>query len=563
MSNYFLGFNKINLLFLLVFLSQILVINSLAPIDYECDASAFYSTGEFIYNFIFSSSYEFKVGYRPPGFNFYTIISGLYLFDSFYPWIILNFILSIITFLFLNKLLNQFSKITLILGNILFIFSFIFLIHSKLFLEIHLITNLLFINIFTGYYYLKTKKIIYFYYSIILGLYLFFTRFDLVFILFFDFIFFSIILFRNSRLKFFLKHFISISFLCSLTLFMWLLAKHLFLFLTGESQYFNEKSEFLIGSFTSLNHQTGPQLLWRVNNELRQTLNTKSDKYVYNYLDKSNGIASEMLFITLSNALRDENVLDKIFKFKDKMYPLYSKYNHLSPNENFNRHYGDVKTNPDKIVNQIFSDNFESLYYPLQLQIILIEYIGRIKTDELLKKVSFEMIKSNKQIRNEIFNQFLDSFGISFRKENFLFFYHDKTINWFNIGPVNIGNCAMNTLSKNLYDEYNYEYNSKSRYNNTTSLKLYEILTKSRTLVFEISSFLMIILLILLRPKFFIWKDQLIYLLFCKYLFSVLIISIFANTLGQKYENYLMVILLSLTILLIEKLYNNLNILKK
>lgn len=555
----YFDFNKINYLFLFLFLIQIYLIYSFSPIDYECDASAFYSTGKFFYDFIFSSEYEFNVGYRPPGFNFFTIISGLYSFDSFYPWILFNYILSIVSFLILNNLLNKFSKLTLIIGNIFFLSSFVLIVHSKLFLEIHLITNLLLINVFICASYLKTYKIKYFYFSILIGLYLFFTRFDLIFVLFFDFIFFSIFLFKNSNIKYFLKHFISISLICSITLFLWLLAKHIFLTLTGEGIFFDEKSKFLLGSFTSLNHQTGPQLLWRVNNELRQTINSFSEKYTYNYLNISNGPSSEQLFITLSNAFKNKRVLDKIFEFKDRMYPLYSKFSHLSPNENFNKHYGGVEKNPNKIVNQIFSNQFESLYYPLQIQIILLEHLGRIQTDKLLKEVAIEMIKSNPEIQKEIFNQFLDSFGISFRKNNNFFFYHGDTINWFNIGPANIGNCAYNTLTINLYREYNYEYEDKSQYNNDFSSNIYKIVSNLRTKIFEITSFIMVVLLVLLRPNLNGWKNQLFYLIFFKYLFSVFIISIFANTMGQKYENYLMVLLIFLAILLFEKSINHIN----
>ena len=553
MINRHLGLNKINFFFFIVFIVQIIFFYILSPIDYECDASAFYSTGKFFYDFIFSSEYEFNIGYRPPGFNFYSILTGLYFFDSFYPWIIFNYILSILTFFLLNKILNDFSNFTLIIGNILYVFSCILLVHSKLFLEIHLITNLLFINIYFCFHYLKTKEIKYFYIVIFLGLYLFFTRFDLIFILFFDFIFLSIIFFKNSNYKIFFKHLSLISLLCFITLFIWLFAKHIFLVLTEENKYFKEKSEFLLGSFTSLNHQTGPQLLWRVNSELRQTINSNSEKYTNNYLDINNGSATEQLSTILFDALRDEKVLNKIFEFRDKMYPLHSKYSHLSPNENFDRHYKDVWVNPEKIIQQIFSKDFESLYYPLQLQIILIEYIGRIKTDKLLKNVAFEIIKSNREIQKEILFQFFDSFGISLRKSNLFFFYHGESINWYNIGPLNIGNCAFDTLSTKLFNEYNFEYNFRSQYKNETSRQFFQFVSKARTKVFEISSFLMIILLMILRPKIFSWKDQLIYLLFLKYLFSVFLISIFANSMGQKYENYLMVLLLMLTILLIEK----------
>jgi hypothetical protein len=157
-----INLNKINISFILLFIINIFFFYNFTPIDFECDAGSFFSTGKFFYDFIFSTNYEFQVSYRPPGFTIFNILSGIYIFDSFYPWIFLNYFFSFSTLIIFNLFFNKFNKITLIIGNIILLLSNILLIHSKLFLEMHLITNMIFLNIFSCYYFFKTNKLKFF-----------------------------------------------------------------------------------------------------------------------------------------------------------------------------------------------------------------------------------------------------------------------------------------------------------------------------------------------------------------------------------------------------------------
>ena len=546
-----LNLNKINISFILLFIINIFFFYNFTPIDFECDAGSFYSTGKFFYDFIFSSNYEFQVSYRPPGFTFFNILSGLYLFDSFYPWIFLNYFFSFSTLIIFNLFFNKFDKITLILGNVILLLSNILLIHSKLFLEMHLITNMIFLNVFSCYYFFKTNKIKFFYFSILLSIYLFFTRFDLIFILILDYFYLNYLLFKKNSTKKFLINFFIISSICSLTLFIWLFAKHIFLDLTNEDKFFKNKTEFIIGSYTSLNHQTGPQLLWRLNNDLRNSIKLKDpDNYIYNFLNLENGPYSKILFDTLVEALKNKDIKEKIKYFSDKMHPLDPIFYHLTNIENYERHYGKyIDNESNKIVEQMFSKQFESFYYPLQIQIILIEHIGRIKTDKLLKNVSYEIINNNPIIKIEIFHQFLESLSLSVRNNKNLFFNASNDLVWFNIKPINIGNCAYTSLTQNLYDQYENEFIKKSYTKNDLSKKLFLTVSYLKNLIFEITGFILIISIPYLL--FYFRSNKFLIFLYLKYFSTVFIISVFSPIVGHKYDNYLSVFMIMITCMII------------
>lgn len=546
-----LNLNKINILFILLFFINIFFFYNFTPIDFECDAGSFFSAGKFFYDFIFSPNYEFQISYRPPGFSIFNIFTGLYLFDSFYPWIFLNYFFSFFTLIMFNLFFNKFDKITLIFGNIILLLSNILLIHSKLFLEMHLITNMIFLNIFCCYYFFKTNKIKFFYISILLSIYLFFTRFDLIFILIFDYFYLNFLLYKkNSIRKFFINFFI-ISSICSLTLFIWLFAKHIFLDLTNEDKFFKDKSEFFIGSFTSLNHQTGAQLMWRLNNDLRNSIKLKDpDNYIYNFLSLENGPYSKILYDTLNEALKSKDLKEKIKYFSNKMHPLDPMFYHLSDSENYNRHYGKyIDKEPNKIVEQMFSNQFESFYYPLQIQIILIEHIGRIKTDKLLKNVSYEIINSNPVIKTEISHQFLESISLSLRDNKNLFFNASNDLVWFNIKPINIGNCAFLSLTQNLYSQYENEFIKKSHTKNDFSNKLFLIVSYLKNLIFEFTGFVLIISIPYLLINF--KNNKFTIFLYLKYFSTVFIISVFSPIVGHKYDNYLSVFMIMIVCLII------------
>ncbi len=559
----FISLNKTNLFFIFLFLIQVFFFYQLTPIDFECDAGALYATGKFLYDVITLNNFNLTVGYRPPGFNLYTIFTGLYLFDSFYPWIFVNIFFSLISFIIFNLFINNFNKFTQIFGNIILLSSNILLIHSKLFLEMHLLTNLLLLNIFFCYKFYSSNKLIFFYTTILIAVFMFYTRFDMIFVLFFDFIFCNFILLKKNSLKKFIKNFLIISSICFLSLFTWLSAKHLFLIHTNENKNFESQSQFILGSYTSLNHQTGAQLLWRINNDLRNTIKLNDpENYIFNFLNRDNGPYARELYTILNEAVLNPQVIKKIESFKNKMHPLSKESRHLSKLQNYNKHYGlYLYDDPKIIVDQIFSSKFESFYYPLQIQILLIEHIGRIKADKLLKNVSIEIINKNKNIRQEITLQFFESIGLGLKNEKSLFFNAANEIVWLNISPINIGDCSKSVMSDNLYKQYEKEYNNKSKTINSKSETFYKVIAYSKNFIFELTSFIIIVFspfaLILYKRNIFML------LTLTKYLSSVFIISIFSSIVGHKYDNYLSVFMIFISIFIFNELVNQIKKIKK
>ena len=427
----------------------------------------------------------------------------------------------------------------------------------------HLLTNLLLLNIFFCYQFYNSNKLVFFYSTILIAVFMFYTRFDMIFVLFFDFIFCNFILFKKNLLKKFINNFLIISSICFLSLFIWLSAKHIFLLYTNENKYFESQGKFILGSYTSLNHQTGAQLLWRINSELRNTIKLiDPDNYIFNFLNKDNGPYAEELYFILNEAVLNPKVIKKIENFNDKMHPLSEETKHFSKLENYNRHYGSyLHSDPKIIIDQIFSSKFESFYYPLQIQLLLIEHIGRIKADNLLKNVSLEIIKKNKIIRQEMSLQFFESIGLGLKNEKSLFFNAENQIVWLNISPLNIGGCSKLAMSKNLYNEYEKEYYNKSKTINLKSEKFYKVIAYSKNFIFELTSFIIIIFfpfaLILYKRNIFML------LTLTKYLSSVFIISIFSSIVGNKYDNYLSVFMIFISILIFNELVNQLKKFKK
>ena len=158
----------------------------------------------------------------------------------------------------------------------------------------------------------------------------------------------------------------------------------------------NNKISLFISSVTSLNHQTGGQLFWRINNDIRGVLNAKNNynTYVYNFLDTKNGPNSQKLYKQLELTFAKEKTWENISKLRESMHPLESG-DKRNKYQVFFDDYWRFKNNSKALVENIFSKNYESQYYPLQIPVLLATDIGPIETDRLLFKVNIEIIRKN------------------------------------------------------------------------------------------------------------------------------------------------------------------------
>jgi hypothetical protein len=279
----------INIFFISLFLYY-------SPFDIECDGSLFFKTGKFFYDFLFSENYSVVFNYRPPAFPLYLILTGTFFFDSLYPFVITNVLLTLISPLLIYFSLNYYGKLKALIFTLFFLFSTILYINLKSSLEIHLITFFIILNISSLINFYNKKKLIFLYLTIFSALLATFTRFDVIFVLFFNLLFLIYFLVKDKSL---FKHIAICYSFVGITFALWMVIKFLVLYL-----YFyvpssnlnlrdyakNNKVSLFISSVTSLNHQTGAQLFWRLNNDIRASLNAnKNNKYVYNFLDKNNG----------------------------------------------------------------------------------------------------------------------------------------------------------------------------------------------------------------------------------------------------------------------------------
>jgi hypothetical protein len=298
------------------------------------------------------------------------------------------------------------------------------------------------------------------------------------------------------------------------------------------NNYKNNKFNLFYSSITSLNHQTGSQLYWRINNDIRGSINIKNNNqpYIYNFLDANNGPESLKLFKQFEITLLKKETWEKIKFFKDKMHPL-SETDKRSRYKIFYEDYWRFKDDPKLLAKNIFNKDYESLYYPMQLPVLLMLDIGPIETDRLFQKAMIETVNKNSVIKKKFLS------GIFY-----LYLENVKSdYNWYNLeGSKNIGGCAFAGLSKSMYSEYSISYDKNSYLNNITSSKIKDIVSNLKNYIRNVTSILLVFFI------FFFTKSQnktLIVFLFLKFFFTVAIIAIFAGIVNSKYETYTSIIM--------------------
>ena len=545
-------FTSLNLFFISIFLYY-------SPLDIECDGALFFKSGKFFYDFLFSENYFIVLNYRPPAFPFYLIFTGTFFFDSLYPFVIANVLLTLISPLLIYFTINYYGKIKAFIFIIFFLFSTLLYINLKSSLELHLIIFFVILNITSLINFYNKKKIIFLYLIIFSALLATFTRFDVIFVLVLDLLFLIYFLIKDKSL--FKSVAICFS-IVGITFGLWMITKFLvlyFIFFANPSnsdlrQYAkNNKISLFISSVTSLNHQTGGQLLWRINSDVRGAINAKNNynPYVYNFLDIKNGPNSQKLYKQLEITFAKEKTWEHISQFREHMYPIKTHEGLRDKRNKYQVFFDDYwrfKNNSKALVENIFSKNYESQYYPLQIPVLLATDIGPIETDRLLFQVNKEIIMKNWEIKKEL----LQSIFYLYSKKSYLGAY-----DWYNYRDIkDAGGCATMALSKNMYDQYSISYDKNSVLNNQISLKILNIVQTIKNFYRIFSA----ILLSTLIFAFYYSKQKfLIFFLILNFLSLIILIGIFGGTANSKYENYITIFLFFILYLLSLPLLNYLS----
>ena len=529
----------INIFFISLFLYY-------SPFDIECDGALFFKTGKFFYDFLFSDNYSVVLSYRPPAFPLYLLLTGTFFFDSLYPFVITNVLLTLISPLLIYFSLNYYGKIKALIFTLFFLFSTILYINLKSSLEIHLITFFIILNISSLINFYNKKKLIFLYLTIFSALLATFTRFDVIFVLFFNLLFLIYFLLKDKSL---FKHIAICYSFVGITFALWMVIKFLVLYFyfyipSGNPNLRdyakNNKVSLFISSVTSLNHQTGAQLFWRVNSQIRETLNSnKNNNYVYNFLDKNNGPNSKRLHQELKSIFDTESFWEYIYLLRDLMPPvsLNDKKNHY---EVFYDHYWRYRNDPNNLVEKIFSKNIETHYYPIQLPLIIANSAGYIEADNLFFNVSKEIIFNNENIQKKLIS-------------SILYLYPNKDMNlvsyqWYNIkSQISHNDCVQISLSKNMYTQYVNSYNKNSFINNYISSIIKKTVINLKN-SYRFLTFILLVSLIFIFP--FSKQKILVTVIFFQFIFVVLPVGIFGGIINDKYENYINVFLYYILFLL-------------
>lgn len=546
-----------NILLQVVNIIFIAILFYYSPIDYECDAANTLLSSKYIYHLIFTNDpISASYSYRGPIYIIIQIFSGAFLFDSFFPIIFIQIILSILMPIFFYFTLLKISRAFALIGSFLFIFSLIPILHLKLMLEIHLMIFFVVLSNFFVVKFIYQKKISDFYIAFLISLMMFFTRFDGIFIFLGQALILSYYLFEtNLELKTKLKHILKSYSLVILTLFLWMTIKAfsvLNLSVSTPIKFFQ--------SFTSLNHQTGAQLYWSLNNGIRGNINTKylyepaSDEYIDNLLLRNNGPASEKLYNHLKIFFEKKDIIEHISFFENRMAPLDQKNKKLTTLEMYNAHYGNFYEDTSKIADNIFNKNFESLYYPLHIPGFLEHMYGKPKADKLLQGASFEIILNNKDIQKIFFEKFTESYG-SITDLKFIIegtYPHAMTTDWYNLKTFDSANCAQSSLSPKMFSEYKQQFEKNS--NKSISILIGEIASSNKTILRSLIGSSILILLIFI---FHTNKPFLISVLFISYNATLIFLAVMASgVVNTKSEAYTLVLGLLIFIFLLSGLLN-------
>lgn len=563
-DNFFLQIPNLFILFLFIFYS---------PIDIECDGTTQIAFAKSILASITNFENLFVSSYRAPLFAISTIFSGTYLFNSFIPLIIFNSLICLLMpsiiyygFIFYNRKIALCSALTMMMSLIPFI-------QIKLILGTHLMVFFTVCSLSLLLIFLKKESKSIMIFTLISSFLMFFTRWEGIFLFIgINLIFLYYFFFKRdlNNYKILKKTYFKSILIFTLFIFLWLFIKAIFLNFQDAKM---DKVDFLM-SFKSMHNASGAQLLWKVQNSHSDVI--MNDKFYLN-IDKS--LMQKERFITKDSqyGLEVYKILLNYFKSKDITY--YEKYKTMIPlggvldrtgNEInlYEEHFGKFKGNPQKITDNIFDENFKSSHYVFIIPEILKKEIGIIKADALLKKWSQEIIFDNPIIFMNITEDLFSYYGVNFRpllnkfiedknpqlpelyknvtqnrinlkenQANFILGYW-KDFAWYNI-DFNLGNCASNTLSTKMFDEYHSSFKKNNK--SFLSIKINKISSFTRNLVRNVFGPLILILFVIL-----IFRNPNVssITLFSSYFILLFALSYVAGSIYLKYDNYTLPILI-------------------
>jgi len=545
-----------NILLQVINVTLIVIVFNVSPIDYECDAANTLLNSKYIYHLLFTNDpIGASYSYRAPIYKVIQVFSGTFFLDSFFPLIFVQIIFSILMpSIFYFTLLNI-NRGFALLGSFLFLLSMIPIIHLKLILSVH---TMIFFVVLSNYFLIKfvyQKKIFDFYLAFLTSVMLLFTRFDGAFIFLGQILILSYYLFKtNLEFKAKLRHILKSYSFVILTICLWMIIKALVVLNLSVLT----PVKFL-QSFTSLNHQTGAQLFWSLNNEIRQHVNNKysyetnSVEYIDNLLIKSNGPSSEKLYNHLKIFFEKNDIIKHLSFYEDKMPPIFPKNKKMTPLEVYNNHYGNFFDDTSKITDNIFNKDFESLYYPLHIPGFLNDMYGKAKSDRLLMGVSLEIIANNPEIQKNFLKQFIISYSsLKNLKSLFKAYPMSHSTSWYDLKIFNAGNCPQTSLSPKMFDEYESQFNKNS--NSPNSIVIGSIANTHKNILRGLIGPSILILFIFI---FYTNKPFLISVLFVSYNITLMFLSVMSSKVaGTKSENYTLVIGLIIVIFLLSGLLN-------
>lgn len=553
----------LHLIFLnIINLSFILIFTLISPFDFECDAATALRYSKFFIQHLFNDDFIGSPSHRPFFYPIYVLLSGTFIFDSLIPIIFFNSLLSIIEVNIIFLTFRYIGKNLSFILTTLLMFGGFFYIHINSFFETHLVLFFVVLSICGLVNFEQTKEKFFFYLCFFSLFCCFFTRFDTFFLLFLGLISLLLLVIKDKDFvkkekSFYTIFLFSVSFLIIL---FWVFYKSFFLYKVGTAADRGNKDLFIESFFSlSVNHFTGQQLFWRMNNIDKSRLNyyyakTNDKQKVKNVLNANLGEKSLLLFNTLNQIIMSDRSIELINNYKGRMKPLGLEK--IYGTDVWERHYGEIFNNPRKIINQVFDPNFESLHYPDQIPSILKANIGTKKTDELLVDVYYEFKNKYPFLNLAILNDILNAYNIGFdyiNHETYFLKYSPIGTLWYDI-DFNLGNCAKDLFSERMYDQYQI-FNlksSKSISQNKKSLENISFLRiETLKVYFEkfryyLKLFLGIISLLMIF-SFFLFKECVsVFFINFSYLLSNSLVSYFVSTNGKMTVYFLPLLLFNL-----------------
>lgn len=413
--------------FLILFLSIICQACAIyfVPLVYECDAAVYFN-------------YNLATTYRPPGFSFLINATGQHFLNSFYGTLFVHAFLGVLSPLLMYRILLPASRILALIFSITFLISFVPFTAAKLMLATQLFMFLTIASVYSLSLYYFDRRPVYVYLTTALGLLTMFTRWEGQFVLGFSIVLISYLEVRRAKRW---RH----SIIC-LAVISFVLAGWSY----NRSVVSNDKQ-----LFGTLQNGTGDQLFWRIYRYLPNSVTALENKVFGGGKSKSLGIKSvqtnQNSLIAKTNGPASYQLYQLLMQIAKKR-PSNGLFN---PQRGYFTKFGG---NPQRLVDDIFANPDDTYVFSVPRE--LKKEIGAVKSEKLLLAVSREAISEHPVILLKFLDEASSFLGL---KISSLFnsdpkwrqsvFQYWGIFHYANV-PFNLGNCAKNTLSKGLLEEY-------------------------------------------------------------------------------------------------------------